>query len=121
MDPAAELREEQIVGHCDAQLTALHRLGPFVCRFELRVHPLVPKESRTILCDAVSAHQAYRFAHHTRAVTCVPKLASWTQHVSNGVEESELYQRVFFRRVGQASLPAVFRSVAVQKFDRTLT
>src|ERR1035438_6626500 len=53
-DPIAVLRQEQLVGHGQRQLAALHRLGAFVRRFELRVHPLVTQEAGTIFGDAVA-------------------------------------------------------------------
>ena len=40
----AELRQEEFVGHGDAEVAPLHRLGTFVSGFQLRVHPLVVRK-----------------------------------------------------------------------------
>ena len=57
-NPLPELRKEQLVGHGDAEIATLHRLGALVGRFQLRVHPLVSQEAGTVFGDPVAAHQA---------------------------------------------------------------
>jgi hypothetical protein len=81
-DPFAELRQEQLVGHGDAELAPLHGFGAFVGGFELRVHPLVSQEAGAILGDAVAAHQADGFAHHAArrgrcSTACRPGRGRW--------------------------------------------
>ena len=93
-DPLAELRQEQVVGHGDAELAALHGLGAFVGGLELRVHPLVAQEAGAILGDAVAAHEAHRFAHHVRAVAGVPQLAGGAEDVGHRIEQRVLHQNV---------------------------
>ena len=81
-----ELRQEQVVGHGDAELAALDGFGTFVGGFELRVHPLVAEEAGAVLGDAVAAHQADGFAHHVRAVAGVPELAGGAEDVGDAIE-----------------------------------
>ena len=92
-DPLVELRQEQVVGHGDAELAALHGFGTFVGGFELRVHPLVAEEAGAVLGDAVAAHQADGLAHHARAVAGVPELAGGAEDVGDGVEQRVVHQR----------------------------
>ena len=45
-NPLLELREEQLVGHRDGKLQALHGFRAFVSGFELRIHPFLAEEAR---------------------------------------------------------------------------
>ena len=91
---ARKLREEDVAGHGDGQLAALHGLGAFVGGFELRVHPLVGQEAGAVLGDAVAAHQADGLAHHVGAVAGVPELGGRAEHVGLGILQHVLHQRI---------------------------
>ncbi len=93
--PLAELGEEQLVGHGDAELAALHGFGTFVGGFELGIHPLVAEEAGAVFGDAVTAHEADGFAHHLRAVAGVPQLAGGAEHVGHAIEDGVLHQGIF--------------------------
>ena len=56
LGPSAELRQEEFVGHGDAELAPLHGFGAFVSGLELGVHPLVTEEAGTVFGDAVATH-----------------------------------------------------------------
>ncbi len=82
----------------------MHGLRSLVGRFKLRIHPLAGQESRAVLGDAISAHQAHGFAHHVCAVARVPKLRRRTQHVRFRILQYKLHQRIgreLFARVGR--------------------
>ena len=95
--PGAELGEEDLGGHGDGELAALHGFGTFVGGFELRVHPLVGEEAGAIFGDAVAAHEADGLAHHVGAVAGVPELGGGAEDVGFGVFENELHERVGLR------------------------
>ena len=94
VNPLFELRKEQLVGHGNGKLQALHRLRALVGGFELRVHPFLSEEARAILRDSVAAHEADGFPHHVGAVTGVPELAGRAKDVSQGIEDDKLQERV---------------------------
>ena len=93
-NPILELREEQLVGHGDGKLQALHGFRSFVGGFELGIHPFLAEESGTILRDAVTAHEADGFAHHVRAVAGVPELARRAKDIGQRIEHGKLHQRI---------------------------
>ena len=103
-NPVAELRQEQLVGHGEAELAALHGFRAFVGGFELRIHPLVAQEAGAIFGDAVAAHQADGFAHHLRAVAGVPELAGGAKHVGDAIEQSVLDDQRIAGQLGAACL-----------------
>ena len=93
--PCAELRQKDLADVIvTVKLPALHRFGSLVGRFELRVHPLAGQESRAVLGDSVSAHQAHGLAHHVGAVAGVPQLGRRAQHIGLGILQDELHQRI---------------------------
>ena len=111
VEPQPVLREEHRGRHRARELTALHGLGSFVGRLELRVHPLVAEEARAVLGDAVAAHQAYRLPHHRRAVAGVPELDGRPQHRRHGVEHDEAHHRILGQGV-EAARAARLRRLA---------
>src|SRR5207237_3886203 len=82
-----KLREEDIVGHGDAELAPLDGLGALISSLELGVHPLMAQETGTVLGDAVTAHETDGLAHHAGAMAGVPELARGAEDVGDGVEE----------------------------------
>ena len=102
-DRLAELAQEQLVRHRDAELAALlHGLGALVGGFELRIHPLVAEEAGAILRDPIAAHQADSFPHRLRAVAGVPQLAGRAEHVGDAIEQGILRERI----IREFGLPA---------------
>ena len=51
----------------------LHRLGPFVGCFQLRIHPFLGQETGAILRDPKPAHQADRLPQQRRTLPGIPE------------------------------------------------
>ena len=118
LDPGLEVSQEQFVGHRDRELAALDRFRPFIGGLELRVHPLVPKESRTIFGDTIATHQTDRLPHHVRAMAGIPEFAGRAIYVGHRITERESDERISLE-LSQPDLipPAMQLSLDPQPFE----
>ena len=88
------------------ELATLHGFGAFVGRFQLRIHPLVAEEAGAVFRDAVTAHQAHRFAHHLRAPAGVPELGSRAENIGQRIQSHEAQKQIRFQLRPCAGRPA---------------
>ncbi|KAF5038846.1 hypothetical protein DSECCO2_550040 [anaerobic digester metagenome] len=126
-DVVFEVHGEDVAGHGDRELAALHALGAFVGGFELAVVPLVEQEPGAVLGDAVAAHERHGLAHDGRAVAGVPELAGRAEHAGLGFKRLVLDHRVgvqggeaggVARLLGGEKQVHVFRGLGQNLFER---